>query len=443
MMDPAFKLFGKTIPVAGDNDDESPCCDSDDGSNSDQQDVDDNKEELPDFRESAEETMEIDQPSDEDSTDPPTVSKTDDTKQAPDSEKDSEEKESNDQKNSHQKTLKKPDKILPCPRCNSMDTKFCYYNNYNINQPRHFCKSCQRYWTAGGTMRNVPVGAGRRKNKSSASRYCHITVSEALQAARLDVPNGVHHPGLKTNGTVLTFGPDNSFCELISPVLNVGDKKVLNGRNGYQNIDQVDDRSSGSTVTTTSVDDKAKAGVQGQIKHNMNGFSNQMPCFQWPYMWNPAVPLPPFCPSAYPAMPFYPPPPPPPYWNGAIPWNYPWVPPVSPNPKSPVSNPNSPTLGKHTRDGEMLNQSENERSSGTPTVLVPKTLRIDDPDEAAKSSIWTTLGIKKGDSLSKGGFYNSLSSKKGEEKVHQMDAPPSLKANPAALCRSMNFQESA
>ena len=42
-MDPAFKLFGKTIPVAGDNDDESPCCDSDDGSNSDQQDVDDNK----------------------------------------------------------------------------------------------------------------------------------------------------------------------------------------------------------------------------------------------------------------------------------------------------------------------------------------------------------------------------------------------------------------
>ena len=33
--------------------------------------------------------MEIDQPSDEDSTDPPTVSKTNDTKQASDSEKDS------------------------------------------------------------------------------------------------------------------------------------------------------------------------------------------------------------------------------------------------------------------------------------------------------------------------------------------------------------------
>jgi hypothetical protein len=46
-----------------------------------------------------------------------------------------------------------------------METKFCYFNNYNVNQPRHFCKGCQRYWTAGGALRNVPVGAGRRKNK--------------------------------------------------------------------------------------------------------------------------------------------------------------------------------------------------------------------------------------------------------------------------------------
>ncbi|KAK9014287.1 hypothetical protein V6N11_005450 [Hibiscus sabdariffa] len=60
---------------------------------------------------------------------------------------------------------KRPDKIIPCPRCNSMDTKFCYFNNYNVNQPRHFCKGCQRYWTAGGALRNVPVGAGRRKVK--------------------------------------------------------------------------------------------------------------------------------------------------------------------------------------------------------------------------------------------------------------------------------------
>ncbi|CAN8290905.1 unnamed protein product [Cochlearia groenlandica] len=60
---------------------------------------------------------------------------------------------------------KRPDKIVACPRCKSMETKFCYFNNYNVNQPRHFCKSCHRYWTNGGALRNVPVGAGRRKTK--------------------------------------------------------------------------------------------------------------------------------------------------------------------------------------------------------------------------------------------------------------------------------------
>ncbi|KAF8022921.1 hypothetical protein BT93_F0436 [Corymbia citriodora subsp. variegata] len=58
---------------------------------------------------------------------------------------------------------------LPCPRCDSINTKFCYFNNYNLSQPRHFCKSCRRYWTQGGTLRNVPVGGGSRKASSSSS----------------------------------------------------------------------------------------------------------------------------------------------------------------------------------------------------------------------------------------------------------------------------------
>lgn len=51
-----------------------------------------------------------------------------------------------------------------CPRCESTNTKFCYYNNYNLSQPRHFCKTCRRYWTRGGALRNVPVGGGCRRN---------------------------------------------------------------------------------------------------------------------------------------------------------------------------------------------------------------------------------------------------------------------------------------
>ncbi|XP_057948613.1 dof zinc finger protein DOF1.4-like isoform X2 [Malania oleifera] len=54
---------------------------------------------------------------------------------------------------------------LNCPRCDSSNTKFCYYNNYSLSQPRHFCKACKRYWTRGGTLRNVPVGGGCRKSK--------------------------------------------------------------------------------------------------------------------------------------------------------------------------------------------------------------------------------------------------------------------------------------
>ncbi|CAL0334400.1 unnamed protein product [Lupinus luteus] len=55
--------------------------------------------------------------------------------------------------------------LVKCPRCDSTNTKFCYYNNYNKSQPRHFCRSCKRHWTKGGILRNVPVGGGGRKNK--------------------------------------------------------------------------------------------------------------------------------------------------------------------------------------------------------------------------------------------------------------------------------------
>ncbi|GMH24134.1 hypothetical protein Nepgr_025977 [Nepenthes gracilis] len=54
---------------------------------------------------------------------------------------------------------------VKCPRCDSPNTKFCYYNNYSLTQPRHFCKTCRRYWTKGGALRNVPIGGGCRKNK--------------------------------------------------------------------------------------------------------------------------------------------------------------------------------------------------------------------------------------------------------------------------------------
>ncbi|KAL2492977.1 Cyclic dof factor 3 [Abeliophyllum distichum] len=364
----------------------------------------------------------------------------------------------NDSTNSQQKTLKKPDKLLPCPRCNSMDTKFCYYNNYNVNQPRHFCKSCQRYWTDGGTMRNVPIGAGRRKNKNSSSHCHHITISEALQAARIDVPNGFHHPTLKPNGTVLSFGPDSPLCESMASVLNLAEKKVPNGiQNGYCKMDQGasvsckggengDDCSSGSSVTTSnSMAEGVKNGFQEPMMKNINGFPTPVPCIPgvpWPVPWNFAVPVPAICPPGFP-MPFYPAP----YWNCGVPsaWNVPGLSVSSPtaNQKKSGSGPDS-QLGKHSRDGKLIKpegkEYASEKNSGS-SIVIPKTLRIDDPDEAAKSSIWATLGIKY-NSVSREELFKALQPKRDQKK--SLIAPSAvLQANPAALSRSISFQETA
>ncbi|KAE8693305.1 Dof zinc finger protein DOF5.3 [Hibiscus syriacus] len=66
---------------------------------------------------------------------------------------------------------------LLCPRCDSTNTKFCYYNNYNFSQPRYFCKSCRRYWTHGGTLRDIPVGGGTRKNAKRSRRNSNSTTT--------------------------------------------------------------------------------------------------------------------------------------------------------------------------------------------------------------------------------------------------------------------------
>ncbi|XP_058735065.1 dof zinc finger protein DOF2.4-like [Vicia villosa] len=63
-----------------------------------------------------------------------------------------------------------PEPALKCPRCDSTNTKFCYFNNYSLTQPRHFCKTCRRYWTRGGALRNVPVGGGCRRNNKKNKR---------------------------------------------------------------------------------------------------------------------------------------------------------------------------------------------------------------------------------------------------------------------------------
>ncbi|KAF8654321.1 hypothetical protein HU200_061500 [Digitaria exilis] len=99
----------------------------------------------------------------------------------------------------------------PCPRCESRDTKFCYYNNYNTSQPRHFCKGCRRYWTKGGTLRNVPVGGGTRKKPSSSSS----SSSSYAAAAHSDKPK---KPSKKKRRIVVAATPEPAAAPVAASV---------------------------------------------------------------------------------------------------------------------------------------------------------------------------------------------------------------------------------
>ena len=98
---------------------------------------------------------------------------------------------------------------LKCPRCDSSNTKFCYYNNYSLSQPRHFCKACKRYWTRGGTLRKVPVGGGCRKNKR-VKKTMMTPATESSNSPSLSAP--VTTAGTNTN-------PSLARIDRVSPLV--------------------------------------------------------------------------------------------------------------------------------------------------------------------------------------------------------------------------------
>ncbi|XP_023754695.1 cyclic dof factor 1 [Lactuca sativa] len=432
LKDSAIKLFGKTIQLLHVDDDDVVLGKADDQQQQQQQQCSSSE----DIKKNTTITQTEDTSCSNSSTSSGGINDDPRTPTA-DNEPSSKNSTKKENQNSEEKP-QKPDKILPCPRCNSMDTKFCYYNNYNVNQPRHFCKNCQRYWTAGGTMRNTPVGSGRRKNKSSssASYYRHLIVSEAA-----------FQPSWKTNGSVLSFGSNVPLCESMNSALNFSDK------------------------SQKSEDDLSSNSVQ----RNFQKYPCPIQCFPhpppppppWPYPCNiqefPRIPLPNpthYRPptanlSGFPVS-FYPTPP---YWGCTVqppPWSIPWV-----TPPNDQIAPHS-LLGKHSRDGYMLSQSitssnsrneefsrERDSESG---VFTPKTLRVSDPNEAAKSSLWSTLGILKGENGSNndnnnnnngGNLYKAFQSKSHEKNEVVTSSLVNLQANPAAFSRSLNFRETS
>ncbi|XP_022868945.1 dof zinc finger protein 4-like [Olea europaea var. sylvestris] len=115
--------------------------------------------------------------------------------------------------------------LLKCPRCDSTNTKFCYYNNYNKSQPRHFCKACKRHWTKGGTLRNVPVGGGRKNKRLKTSNASSTTTASGAATT-----NPTTNP---TTSSILPFGAFGTADNISSFSGN-----SFTGKNGSATKDQ-------------------------------------------------------------------------------------------------------------------------------------------------------------------------------------------------------------
>lgn len=158
------------------------------------------------------------------------------------------------------------DQALNCPRCNSTNTKFCYYNNYSLSQPRYFCKTCRRYWTEGGSLRNVPVGGGSRKNKRSTPSSTPPPASSSKKLTDLTPPSFPHsasqnpkiHQGQDLN---LAYPPAEDYNNMSNYVEVPG----IDNKSHHQNP------SSSSTSSQLSAMELLKTGITSR------GLSSFMP----------------------------------------------------------------------------------------------------------------------------------------------------------------------
>lgn len=282
--------------------------------------------------------------------------------------------------NNSESTTKRPGKVLPCPHCDSANTEFCYFNRSNSAQPWHFCKNCRRYQTAGRTMRKVPVGSGRRKNKNAIALNCgQIMVSKSNQASPpcgkiFDFGSNAHAKPWESFTLKPKFGQKSHNC--FQNGLNEPERKELSlDRSSITSLDSVENGRKVNSVNGESV-----------VMDNSRNCS-------------PGI------------------------------WIFPCI--YSPSCDSQI-------LGKHSSKTEtLLNPEENN-------LWFPKTLRIGDPSESSKSSIWSTPEIKneKNDFIK--GKVACKALKSSENDVHyQREHSLVLQANPAALARSLNFHEHA
>ncbi|CAL9757061.1 unnamed protein product [Musa acuminata subsp. burmannicoides] len=158
------------------------------------------------------------------------------------------------------------EKALDCPRCNSTNTKFCYYNNYSLTQPRYFCGDCRRYWTHGGSLRNVPVGGGSRKNKNKKLFSSSSTSSTTVSTLKKLTPAGLVSPPVSLSSTPgapkLYEGHDlNLAFPHHSPPEQHKFRSSESGRSRDGNSNSIDGRNTCTAVVADSITELLRSGI--------------------------------------------------------------------------------------------------------------------------------------------------------------------------------------
>ncbi|XP_059276407.1 dof zinc finger protein DOF4.6 [Lycium ferocissimum] len=191
------------------------------------------------------------------------------------------------------------DQALNCPRCNSTNTKFCYYNNYSLSQPRYFCKTCRRYWTAGGSLRNIPVGGGSRKNKKSSSNSSpynsnnHVIINPLKKLPDLVVPPPPpqHHHDQNPSKIIhegsrdLNLGFSSDF-KTISELIQVPNYDGSNKDNNSPNISSLPPPPSSSSSASPPSQLSAMELFNGITSRGLNNSFMSMPISETKSVYN-------------------------------------------------------------------------------------------------------------------------------------------------------------
>ncbi|GFZ12758.1 Dof-type zinc finger DNA-binding family protein [Actinidia rufa] len=112
---------------------------------------------------------------------------------------------SSKQQGLERKVRPQKDQTLNCPRCNSTNTKFCYYNNYSLTQPRYFCKTCRSSKSTTHETQDLNL---------AFSSHDFKTISELIQVPNFD--NKINNQQL--SALELLTGINNSFMSSSGPI---------------------------------------------------------------------------------------------------------------------------------------------------------------------------------------------------------------------------------